>query len=262
MSKPMVTFLDIPYQPYDFFGMQQRHAGWRCETHTDCQYGLVYCFKNSFDLIFPERKITLVSGSAIIIPPGIPHSLISNDGCSFIDIYFTGKNDERNIWAAIENLNKNMFVASLNNINVTFDDLLRFLYVDDAFKYQYYANVFDTIAISYINEYRSITESEFRKTFLSIILDEKNTEIRINDICKMMNISRTHLNRLTHKEFGMSTKDYIDDLRLKKACDLLKSKSLTIKEISEMLGFYDNIHFTRFFKKNIGETPLKYKNNS
>ncbi|WP_372662704.1 response regulator [Cohnella sp.] len=64
------------------------------------------------------------------------------------------------------------------------------------------------------------------------------------------------------KEFaGMSFVNYIKNLRIEKAKELLETTELKVFEIGEMVGFENTKHFNRVFKDTVGVTPLEYRNN-
>jgi AraC-like DNA-binding protein len=64
---------------------------------------------------------------------------------------------------------------------------------------------------------------------------------------------------MTNKEFGCSVQELYHRLKLTKACSLLHNTNLSIQHISDSLGFYDQAHFSRFFKQRMKMAPLEYK---
>jgi len=64
---------------------------------------------------------------------------------------------------------------------------------------------------------------------------------------------------LLKKETGISPKEYISQRILATAKELLMAQSLSITQISEKLGFQYPQHFTRFFKKYTGVTPIEFR---
>ena len=58
---------------------------------------------------------------------------------------------------------------------------------------------------------------------------------------------------------GMSPLEYLTLLRVEHAKELLSSTSLTIRDISAKVGYYDSGSFIRRFKQVTGETPLQYR---
>ncbi|MBN2551419.1 MAG: helix-turn-helix domain-containing protein [Spirochaetales bacterium] len=76
---------------------------------------------------------------------------------------------------------------------------------------------------------------------------------------KRYNVSVEHLNRKFKSRFGQNLSVYLKELRIGKACDLLKDGSLTITDIAGMVGYNDISHFIQTFKKLRGVTPGEFR---
>lgn len=83
--------------------------------------------------------------------------------------------------------------------------------------------------------------------------------INLKSVAEYLNVSETYISRLFTKEMGESFINYVTNLRIEKAKALLKNSNLSIKEISEMIGYYNQEHFSRIFKKHEGCSPNKYR---
>lgn len=88
----------------------------------------------------------------------------------------------------------------------------------------------------------------------------KTNDISVADLSKKFSLSETYFRRLFHKAYSTSPMQYIINLRLEYASQLLLSKYYTIKEISEKAGFNDPKYFSRLFKKKIACSPTTYIN--
>jgi signal transduction histidine kinase/DNA-binding response OmpR family regulator len=71
-------------------------------------------------------------------------------------------------------------------------------------------------------------------------------------------ISRVHLNRKLRGLLGLRTSDFIRNLRLKRAAELLRAKSGTVSEIAYQIGFNHLSYFARCFKEQYGKLPSEY----
>ena len=60
-------------------------------------------------------------------------------------------------------------------------------------------------------------------------------------------------------ETGRTAKDFINDRMLRAAKQLLNNDALSIKTVSQQLGFEYPQHFVRFFKAKTGMTPTEYR---
>jgi len=72
-------------------------------------------------------------------------------------------------------------------------------------------------------------------------------------------LSPNYFSDLVKRETGISPKEYISRRILATAKELLMAQSLSITQISEKLGFQYPQHFTRFFKKYTGVTPIEFR---
>jgi len=57
---------------------------------------------------------------------------------------------------------------------------------------------------------------------------------------------------------GLAPNDFIRDLRLQKAAEMIRQKADTITQIGYAVGFNDQSYFSKSFKKEFGETPTEY----
>ena len=82
------------------------------------------------------------------------------------------------------------------------------------------------------------------------------TNVRLSEACQ---ISEVYLRKLFSTHLYISPKQYIMDLRLQKAKQLLEEGALSITAISEQSGFSNPYHFCRIFKEHTGVTPSEYR---
>lgn len=86
-----------------------------------------------------------------------------------------------------------------------------------------------------------------------------NSEIVIDDLAAATNMSRSTLNRKMHELFNLSAKDFLQEARVKHACQLLRTTDLAAKEVAYACGFSDPRYFAKCFKASVGKTPTEYR---
>lgn len=84
--------------------------------------------------------------------------------------------------------------------------------------------------------------------------------LSVNEIAKHCNVSRTHLSRLFKEELSISPSQYLINFRLNKSSELLEDNTLSIKNISENVGYSNQFNFSSAFKKKFKITPTEWKN--
>lgn len=90
---------------------------------------------------------------------------------------------------------------------------------------------------------------------------EANMEDVLFSVEKMaeeMSLSRTQLLRKLKALTGLAPNDFIRDLRLQKAAEMIRQRADTITQIGYAVGFNDQSYFSKSFKKEFGETPTEY----
>lgn len=86
-----------------------------------------------------------------------------------------------------------------------------------------------------------------------------NSEAVIDDLAEATNMSRSTLNRRMHELFNLSAKDFMQEARIKHACQLLSTTDLAAKEVAYACGFTDPRYFAKTFKAVVGKTPTEFR---
>ena len=85
-------------------------------------------------------------------------------------------------------------------------------------------------------------------------------ELDVKFLTTQMGMSRTPLYAKLKALTNMGVNDYINMIRIDKACQLLVGSSMNITEISETVGFEYPRHFSTLFKQLKGMPPSQYRN--
>lgn len=92
-------------------------------------------------------------------------------------------------------------------------------------------------------------------------IDEHFAEnITLEDVASQCGFSTYYFCKMFKKHKNISFTDYLSSIRIKHAKKLLANPNLSIKEITQMIGYIDPNYFTRVFKKYEGVTPTEYRN--
>lgn len=84
-------------------------------------------------------------------------------------------------------------------------------------------------------------------------------QISIENLADYIGINRTHLFRIFKEHIGMSPKEYLIQLRMKRAEELLRTSNATIKDITFSVGYLDPYLFSKMFKRFCGVSPMTYR---
>jgi ABC-type sugar transport system substrate-binding protein/DNA-binding response OmpR family regulator/nitrogen-specific signal transduction histidine kinase len=117
------------------------------------------------------------------------------------------------------------------------------------------------------NIYRIEPESKFgnqEQSFITkmnnlINLNVENPKFSVEDLADKLGVSRVQLYRKVKAIIGINISDHINNVKLEKAAELLKSNEMNISEIAYSLGFTSPNYFSTAFKNKFGISPKEYK---
>ncbi|HIT89531.1 MAG TPA: helix-turn-helix transcriptional regulator [Candidatus Merdenecus merdavium] len=92
--------------------------------------------------------------------------------------------------------------------------------------------------------------------YINVNFKEK---LRIGDLAKQCSMSETHFRRVFTEYMNASPMDYINTVRIKKACEMLRKSDGKVENIAAQVGFPIATTFSRNFKKVTGYTPTDYR---
>jgi AraC-like DNA-binding protein len=97
------------------------------------------------------------------------------------------------------------------------------------------------------------------KKALEQINADTGDNVKVADIAKQLGCTRGHLHTVFRRDIGMSPSDYIQRLRIKRACEVLLKVDASVTDIAYDMGFASSQHFARTFRKYLGLTPTVYR---
>lgn len=84
-------------------------------------------------------------------------------------------------------------------------------------------------------------------------------EIPYGELCRLGGLSRVHLDRLFLQQVGRTPRRHLDDRCLQRASSLLLTTRLPVKTICYQLGFQTTAHFTNWFRRQAGCSPVTFR---
>ena len=83
--------------------------------------------------------------------------------------------------------------------------------------------------------------------------------MKIAEIASVCHMSESHFRRLFEENIGMTPVDYLNQVRVKKACDMIRKTGYSMEEIAVKVGFTTTSTFNRNFKRIVGTSPYQWK---
>lgn len=86
--------------------------------------------------------------------------------------------------------------------------------------------------------------------------------ISLKELADTCNFSETHFRRLFVEYMNMTPMEYLNLVRVRQACELMKKSRYTMEEVAVQAGYASVSTFNRNFRKIVGTSPYQYKKNS
>jgi two-component system response regulator YesN len=83
--------------------------------------------------------------------------------------------------------------------------------------------------------------------------------LSLNEVASQVNLSPSHFSTVFSQETGQTFKEYLTEIRIRKAKELLRSTTLRSFEISDQIGYNDPHYFSYVFRKQTGLSPKEYR---
>ena len=83
--------------------------------------------------------------------------------------------------------------------------------------------------------------------------------LELAQIAKQFNYNYNYLSTYFNRKMQESFSEYLNQIRIERACEILKTTSYTIAQVSELVGYSDPSYFSRIFKNQMGRTPSQWK---
>lgn len=248
--------------PFRLIHVIKRLPDFQLRPHSHHFFHIIFVTSGILEVSIKGNTHAVSENQAIILPPYIPHALSSKYGyCQIgVDIFDTENNELCSLLN--QTFPSGFGIVKMQLLPAHFEEMIKSVRDLTKLNRLKLQNNAEALVISFIEQASDTSNKSFRDRFLDMIAHDDGLNFTLPDMCSYLNISKTHLERLVHDEFECSAVEYYNKLKLMKACFLLQNSESSIRNISEKLGFYDESHFTRFFKKNMGVTPSNYRNNS
>jgi AraC family L-rhamnose operon transcriptional activator RhaR len=106
---------------------------------------------------------------------------------------------------------------------------------------------------------REAAGSAHVETVRQHILEESGEPLRLRDLAQTVGVNPSYLSRLFHRETGYPIFQFLAEVRVEKACRLLRETERPIAELAMEVGFGSLAFFNRVFRRATGVTPSAFR---
>lgn len=150
-------------------------------------------------------------------------------------------------------INSEVIFPETNNM---YEQILSMETIDDVQKYFY--DIFKGIH-EYVCIRKSNKDNDVPQRIIEYIDNNYEKDIGLESIASEMHYSVSYLVKVFRYATGKSIKEYLTETRIIKAKEFLAQKDVKIVDVAKKVGYTNTRSFINIFKKNVGVTPGKYK---
>lgn len=257
-------------------------------NHFNITLNIYKCGNMSINKLIKEKEdyylFYFVNRGRIIVSQRGRQSTVVKENEGFVifpgeEINFKNDNEESNVtWIAFSGYLVDDYLkrAGINNRDITFCDdeegslrkkFDRIVEVSRKLPNRY-CKMMSTLydIFSFLLENRLSDErvnKNIKQYYLFRALDyidsQYRTNITVEDMANVAGITRKYLYTIFKELTGISPKDYLTGYRLRKAKILLMEGMYTIEEVGQFVGYPNQFHFSKEFKRVVGVAPSQYK---
>ncbi len=237
-----------------------------------------YCHYGAGELVIEEDQYRFGAGMVSCIPANFLHVTKSDTHVrAFWEYLYISPADilkqqgkpmqeTRNI---IDAVNRSAFFIKVEE-NPIFVTLIRAIFEEMQNKNAYYRECVGGLAYTLLYEIarfngRGNAQSCGKNNSLQLVnaieYVERNypNNFKIADLANECHMSETHFRRVFQEKMNMTPVEYVNFVRIKKACELIDKTDISMEDVAEKVGFITPSTFNRNFRRIIGTSPYQWK---
>ncbi|CAN7254770.1 AraC family transcriptional regulator [Paenibacillus sp. LjRoot56] len=271
------------------FGLQP--PGWAYPRHHHHLFELLYCSEGEVLHEINRQSITMFAGDWLLIKSGVRHQSTNSSAVhyGYFNVHFDLDDTEiRSLLAATPFQLIRQKQASTSKLRCYVGELEAVvarnrlleqdaeqvgssqLLFEDKLLLQSYTLliIHDVLALLRAQQHTYVKttnrDASLFSTDVAHAIEEKlslglGEEASVAGIAAELNMSRSQCSKLFSKVYGLSPRQYVSQLKLKQAKELLVTTHLSMNLIADKLGFQSASHFSRQFRRWTGQSPSEFR---
>lgn len=238
-----------------------------------------YCHYGAGALVLEDEHYRFGPGMVSCIPANFLHVTKSDtDVPAFWEFLYidpevslqeVGKRSAREIKELLECMNRNAFFieAERNPMLVT---LIRAIFEQMQQKSEYYQECVKGLVHALLFEIARYNGRRGKiaggrsnvlqlENAIAYVEEHYAEAFRIADLANVCHMSETHFRRIFQQKMNMTPSEYVNFVRVKKACELIDKTDISMERVAEQVGFVTPSTFNRNFRRIIGTSPYQWK---
>ncbi len=257
----MIPSSDLHFHITEITRIIHRHKvrNWHVEQiNYPNAYVLAMMLEGEITYTIDHSLHTVGTGDVFLFPPGLPRSgaAAPDTPCSFVSIVFHAEFSD----AFHGHLDKPLILwdTMADSMRRHFTDVANAWLGKDAM-YRVRCNYLTTEILYRLflskMPYHQVPHIKRLEKARAFIREHFREQLSVEQLARSADLSPSYFRKLFHQAYGCSPMQYITELRMENAKDLLLSGEVTVAEAANLSGFDDIYYFSTLFKRKTGMSP-------
>lgn len=234
---------NITFYRHNRFGRPGRMAAWKSGS-----YGLTLLLEGALDYTVNQKNYSLTGGDAVFLPEGCQRTREPFDAADYVSFHFS---DDKKI---------DLPILIPGGVSLAVRHLIAVC--DEITKAEGLCPRLDSVLrciLDDISAHMAEKDDPLVKEIKLYISENLEQKITLTDVGKAVCFSPNYCQSVFKKHTGRTIIDYLLDIRIHKAMELIAGGEDPLPEVARCAGFEDYNYFSRLFHRRTGYTPTQYK---
>ena len=247
--------------PFRMFHLFERKPHYEMDFHQhETFYHVNLVLSGEVRVICKNETANIHQNQVFVVPPGLIHKLQSNGGYRQFGIDLTLEHKQEELAVLARGAFENQFtVTPVRSVTERFSSLEEKMWNPMPLNLLNLLNFAERIVIDTMEAVLNQKKESFSEKVTKILQERDPFRLTVTDICRLLNYSKSQIERISNRELGCGMMEYINNIRMNEICTLLRWSDMPLAQIAEKTGLYDASHLITFFKRHMGTTPGRYR---
>lgn len=246
--------------------LYQCDSGFETSRRVFDYHYMLYVHRGKGRYIIGNKTCPAIMGDLFYVPPGIGNTILADEKDPFLlsGIEFVSLDQSSENKSALARLNHKTNILKNSFMRDTIQQMVKEYQIGRMYSSQICSSLLGALVMKLLQSQITgeMEPDQIKGQILDYIVEHMQEGVTHQELSAAFACHKSTINRILTAATGMSLKNYLIDLRLKKAGELLKYSNKSMSEIAELCGYQSSIFFSRQFKQKMGVTPLHFRNYS
>ena len=243
------------YPTMVYFVQKECSTNWKLNARHINFCDLVFVQKGSADYIIDNNRYHIEAGDVICIQPGSSR-IATTTGMTCVSIDFL--TDEKDLPLNLPHVTPGV---DLTDFEPLFNSI-RYEWLLQTEGYQLKCqSLFGMILHKLLYQQNITDENPHIRTIKKYVIEHYQEPITVKELAELVSLNPVYCGALFKKEAHKTIQEFITQVRISKAANLLQLSEHNVSEVAALTGFNDIYYFSNTFKKIMNLSPTEYRNN-